>query len=207
MKFTSFSAPARLTARITLIAALMALVGCAAPSASYVVLINNDDGTIGQVTVTGAEGMATLHERHEAAHIQADPGQTFTPSDEKIHNDFVAAITARAEKPKTFLLYFDVGGTKLTAESELKIAQILADVDRRKTADISIIGHTDTAGDSVANERLGLERAQSVGLLLQNPKLNAENVEIVSHGKNNLLIPTPDNTAEARNRRVEVTVR
>lgn len=207
MKSTHFSVYARLTAGLTLVATLLALAGCAAPPASYVVLLNNDDGTIGQVTVTGAEGMATLHDRHEAAHIQADPGQTFTPSDEKIHNDFVAAITARAEKPKTFLLYFGVGGTKLTPESELKIAQILAEVNRRKTADISIIGHTDTAGDSVANEHLGLERAQSVGMLLQSPKLTAENVEIVSHGKNNLLIQTPDNTAEARNRRVEVTVR
>jgi outer membrane protein OmpA-like peptidoglycan-associated protein len=30
---------------------------------------------------------------------------------------------------------------------------------------------------------------------------------VESHGKRNLLVPTPDNTEEVRNRRVEVTIR
>ena len=37
--------------------------------------------------------------------------------------------------------------------------------------------------------------------------LDAALVEVASHGESNPLVPTPDNTAEARNRRVEVTVR
>jgi outer membrane protein OmpA-like peptidoglycan-associated protein len=32
-------------------------------------------------------------------------------------------------------------------------------------------------------------------------------VDVASHGETNLLVPTPDDTAEAKNRRVEVTVR
>ena len=35
----------------------------------------------------------------------------------------------------------------------------------------------------------------------------AVHLDITSHGERNLLVPTPDNTAEPRNRRVEVTVR
>ena len=37
--------------------------------------------------------------------------------------------------------------------------------------------------------------------------LDTRLVEVTSHGETNPVVPTPDNTAEARNRRVEVTVR
>ena len=116
-------------------------------------------------------------------------------------------MSARPRKPVSFLLYFEAGGAKLTPESELELTRIEAEINSRVAPDISIIGHTDTAGDDESNERLGLERARFVSGLFSSTKLNAEDVTVVSHGEKNLLVPTPDNIAEARNRRVEVTVR
>ena len=57
------------------------------------------------------------------------------------------------------------------------------------------------------NEQLGMERARQVGTLLTGLNLTVDKVAIESHGEKNLLVATPDNTDEPRNRRVEITVR
>lgn len=192
------------TATVLALAGLL-LGGCA--QKSYVVLLNNDDGTTGKVLVTSSKGTTELDKAHDAAFIDAEAGKTFVATPEQIQKDFGVAMSARPRKPVSFLLYFEVGGAKLTPESELELTRIVAEINSRVAPDISIIGHTDTAGDDASNELLGLERARFVSGLFSSTKLNAEDVTVVSHGEKNLLVPTPDNIAEARNRRVEVTVR
>lgn len=185
--------------------------GCASPppppAASYVVLLDNDDGTIGKVQVSGAKGVTLLETARASTLLANAGGAGFVASEDQIKKDFGAALAVRPKKPVNFLLYFESGGAKLTPESLLDLARVLAEVESRDVPDISVIGHTDTAGDAQQNEKLGLERAQLVSTLLQSPKLTAANVAVESHGEKNLLLPTPDNTAEPRNRRVEITVR
>ena len=50
-------------------------------------------------------------------------------------------------------------------------------------------------------------RAQAVAELLRTKGLEAMELRVESHGERNLLIATPDATAEPRNRRVEILVR
>ena len=45
------------------------------------------------------------------------------------------------------------------------------------------------------------------GLLLRQQGLNLAALVVESHGERNLLVPTPDNVDEPRNRRVEITLR
>jgi len=106
-----------------------------------------------------------------------------------------------------FVLYFEAGAATLTPASQLELARVTDQIAARKVPDISITGHTDTEGDSNANLQLGLDRAQQVRGLVSSPLLNSDNVSVESHGEQNLLIPTADNVAEPRNRRVEITVR
>ena len=73
--------------------------------------------------------------------------------------------------------------------------------------EVIVIGHTDTTGGAAANLALGLKRAATVRQLLIDTGIEAELVEINSHGEGNPLIRTPDNTPEPRNRRVEIAVR
>jgi peptidoglycan-associated lipoprotein len=185
----------------------LVLVGCATPPASYVVLLNNDDGTVGKVQVTGNKGATTLEKARDGAFFSAKPGTTFVATDEQIKKDFGPALAARPTKPITFLLQFQAGGAKLTPESELELAKVVEEIGKRDVPDVSIIGHTDTEGDAEQNEKLGLERAKLVSTLLISPKLDPAKVTVESHGEKNLLVPTPDNTPEPRNRRVEITVR
>jgi outer membrane protein OmpA-like peptidoglycan-associated protein len=70
-----------------------------------------------------------------------------------------------------------------------------------------VVGHTDTVGSEADNAALAMQRAETVRDLLVKDGLDPKMIEVDSHGEKNLLIPTPDNTDEPRNRRVEVTVR
>lgn len=196
---------------VTLAATAAMLAGCASPPppppASYVVLLDNDDGSIGKVQVSGAKGVTLLETARAGTLLANAGGAGFVASKEQINKDFGAALAIRPKKPVNFVLYFESGGAQLTPESQRDLARVVAEVESRDVPDISVIGHTDTAGDAHQNEKLGLERAQLVSTLLQSPKLTAANVTVESHGEKNLLVPTPDNTAEPRNRRVEITVR
>jgi len=125
----------------------------------------------------------------------------------KIAKDFEEATQARPVLPKTFLLYFKTGGSILTAESEALIPAILKEVETRTVPDVSIIGHTDTMGKAEANESLALKRAQAIAGKIQEAGLKTKEITVTSHGERNLLVKTPDETAEEKNRRVEITVR
>ena len=54
---------------------------------------------------------------------------------------------------------------------------------------------------------LGLIRANTVRGLLVQVGLDPSTIEVRSHGESDLLVKTPDETPEPRNRRVEISVR
>ncbi len=114
---------------------------------------------------------------------------------------------ARPLLPERFLLYFESGGAKLTTDSEALLPKIVENAAKRPGVDVSIIGHTDTAGKAEINEGLALQRAQTTADLLKEKGLKADALSVESHGERNLLIKTPDETAEPRNRRVEISIR
>ena len=62
-------------------------------------------------------------------------------------------------------------------------------------------------GTQQANFALGLKRAISVRDLLVKAGLDGSTIDVTSHGEADLLVKTPDETPEPRNRRVEITVR
>jgi len=189
--------------------ALSALIGLGlnACSQSYIVLLPEDDGSLGKVQVTTKEGTTVLEKSHEGAVIGGETGKTFVVSEKKINEDFGSALSASPKKPISFYLYFEGGGANLTEASAADVPKIIEEISKRPAPDISIIGHTDTVGNEKDNARLSLERAKSVVSLLDKGKLDADKISVVSHGEKNLLIPTPDETNEPRNRMVEVTVR
>ncbi len=148
-----------------------------------------------------------MNKAGQASRLAGPAGRYFEVNRATINRDFGAALDARPPRPVSFLLYFQPGGARLATESEAEVTRILAEIAARPVPDISIVGHTDTAGEADANELLALERARYVATLLAGAKLAPRDIQIESHGEKNLLVPTPDNTAEPRNRRVEVTVR
>lgn len=187
-----------------LVLLVLILTGCA--SRSYVTLLESPDGSTGQVVVRGDRGEQVIQRARDAAPL--DGSSAPSPiEDAKLKADFGAAMAARPPLPEHFLLYFESGGVMLTSESAARIEGILATASRRTAVDLSVIGHTDTVGDPNANEALALERAHSVAALLKARGLQVHALTVESHGERNLLVPTPDETREQRNRRVEISIR
>jgi outer membrane protein OmpA-like peptidoglycan-associated protein len=170
------------------------------------VLRESPDGTTGKVVIKGTKGEQTIDKKGYGAAL--DGSQAAVPiSEENIQRDFGEAMAARPQLPERYLLYFDSGGAKLTAESAALLSKIVEKAAKRPAADISIIGHTDTVGKAELNESLALKRAEAVAELMKNMGLQILDLSIESHGKSNLLIQTPDETPEPRNRRVEISIR
>lgn len=183
--------------------AVLMFAGCA--SKSYVVLLQSPDGTTGKVIVSGQHGEQTLTVASQRAPLDGSAPAALE-SDEKIQSEFSEAIAARPKLPMHYLLYF-TDGVALTSKSEALIPIIIAEADTRPAVDLSVIGHTDTLKSDEYNDQLALKRATRVAEMLKEKGLKVHAFTVESHGKRNLLIQTPDNTWEPRNRRVEVSVR
>ncbi len=188
------------------LAALCGLALTACAPKSYVVLLESPDGSTGQVVVKGEKGEQLIKTARHA--VPADGSTPPAPVDQaRMEKDFGAAMAALPKSPAHFLLYFESGGVKLTRESLALLPRISEEAASRPAADISVIGHTDTAGNDKTNEALSLKRATMVAEMLKEKGLKAKALTVESHGERNPLVKTQDNIQEPKNRRVEVSVR
>lgn len=184
-----------------LVVAMLGLAACAPKS--YVVLLPSPDGTVGQVIVKGSKGEQVLSSANQAGSLDGTP---LAVESKQVDRDFGDTRAALPPQPVRYLLYF-TAGTTLNAASDALIPKIIAEARTRPAVDVAVIGHTDTVATSEYNEQLALRRANRVSELLREKGLKANSLSIESHGKRNLLIQTPDNVYEPRNRRVEVSIR
>ncbi|MFP4350257.1 MAG: OmpA family protein [Desulfococcaceae bacterium] len=174
------------------------------------VLMPDTEGQIGAITVRNDRGSRTID---RAGHGVAVAGKEEVPSapapvsEEKIQEWFGKAITAAPTPPENFILFFHSGTAELTPKSRAQIPEILTAVENRDSRDISVVGHSDRAGSEELNWALSLERAAAVEGILKASGVPTDHISTTSHGEGNPLIPTEDDVAEPRNRRVEVTVR
>lgn len=177
---------------------------------SLVVLLPDHEGRVGSVTVSGAGGSQRLTEALAASTVAADapPGTPGRLDDAGVQALFGDALRAEPSPPARFLLYFDAGTDRLTAESQAQLPAIKAAADGRPAPDLSVIGHADRQGAASVNERLARLRAEAVAGLLAAIGIPAEAaVSIDSFGEADPVVATADGVAEPLNRRVEVTVR
>lgn len=198
-------------------AVLSAVAGCAKPKVApapprsdMIVLVPDpEDGRVGAATISAGGSTVDLATANQATRVVpgAAPTAPAAIAADDVQRIFGDAMSARPLQPRAFLLYFESGGDTLTAESQALLPEIVAFVRTRPAPDVSVIGHTDTTGDADANVTLGLQRATAIRDLLIKDGMDPAQVDVASHGEADLLVKTPDNTAEPKNRRVEVTVR
>lgn len=202
------------TKTLALAAALLALVGCAAPPTTGVVLLPQDDGTPSAVRVVSAGETRKLSQPYErATAVQGSPILTDKTTAADVQAAYPDVFALRPAKPQRFVIYFEAGASELSPEAQKTLREALVLAQSRPGADIVITGHSDTVGEAIENDALSLRRAQQVRDLLmqsdlykQSP-LPAERIEAVGRGERELAIPTADNVAEPQNRRVEILVR
>lgn len=184
------------------------LFGCAPKTT--IVLLSDANGHVGNLSVANDGGELLLNRPSEATTVagrDSKPGDPEILSDEQIATKFSVVLAALPRQPEHFLLYFQKGATILTQDSEALLPLILQAIKDRKSENIAVIGHSDTAGDSDFNLRLSKERALAVSQVLAEAGVPQTQITCTSHGEENLLIKTPDNVEEEKNRRVEVVVK
>ena len=175
-----------------------------------IVLMADPDGHVGQVVVSTEGGSQTLSEAGQTTQVtsaEKAPTAVKTLSDDQVARMFVEALAVEPLTPKKFTLYFKPGGIELTPDSVALLPEVVAEIVRRKSADIGVHGHSDRVGAKAYNDQLSLQRAQAVRELLVEQRIDSDLIETASHGEGNPVVPTADNVAEPRNRRVEVVVR
>jgi outer membrane protein OmpA-like peptidoglycan-associated protein len=186
-------------------------VDVSAPKAgrSLVVLLPDADGSVGRANVSNKSGTTDLAAAYAATQATAKrrPSPASELSEQEVKQIFGEALSALPAAPKHFSLYFKFESDELTEESRALISDIQQEVKARLLPDIVIVGHTDTMGTPLANFDLGLKRAAMVRTLLREAGLDASTMDVTSLGEADLLIKTPDETPEPRNRRVEIAVR
>ena len=119
-----------------------------------------------------------------------------------------AATTAPPDRPAVSLMVvFPSGSAALSPQAEALVASLaraLAAPDLARSR-IRIEGHTDAEGDVAMNQVLSERRAEAVReVLVMRYGVAPARLETVGFGETQLLVPTPDGQAEARNRRVQV---
>lgn len=184
-------------------------VPAAAPQ-SLVVLLPEPGGKLSGLTITNSAGMQTLDRPNQAVRIQradVSPGAPFMMGADEVRQVFGPLLDALPAPEMSILLYFGLNSDTLTAESQAELPRILEAVRQRHSTSISVIGHTDTTGNSQSNYQLGLRRAQSVIDILRAQGAKESDLTAESHGDADLLIKTGAGVDEPRNRRVEVIVR
>ena len=72
---------------------------------------------------------------------------------------------------------------------------------------IEVTGHTDTSGSAQYNQGLSVRRANAVAAELVRLGVPRNEISARGVGESQLLVPTPDNTREPQNRRVEIVLR
>ncbi len=173
-------------------------------------LLPDEDGTVGAITVTADTGSVSLDQPDQATLVTgpgAEPVAPVVMDDQTRDVLFGDAIAAAPEAPARFLLYFEVGGPDLTAESASLLAEVEAEIRRRTVPNVSVIGHSDTVGPAPLNERLAAVRAEAVRQRLLDAGIPPARVEAVSFGESLPLVDLGDEVDEPLNRRVEVIVR
>jgi OmpA-OmpF porin, OOP family len=203
--------------------ALLACAGCAKPappppSAPTVaapparddlyVLVPDANGKTGALSVTQGAAQQVLAVPYSAARIRQD-GQVEAGSisEDLVKQIFADALAAQPARPVSFLLYFLEGKDDFTPESQQVIQQVFAEIARRPSPEIVVIGHTDRVGTVASNDALSLRRAQKVRDDLITRGIPAERIEIAGRGEREPLVPTAPQVPEARNRRVEISIR
>jgi outer membrane protein OmpA-like peptidoglycan-associated protein len=175
-----------------------------------VVLLPDDAGQVGRITLSSPQGTQELSRAGEAVRVfTAEPALPAPVAMDSayITRVFGAALAARPGPPAHFVLYFEGDSDRLTAESQTRLAEVARSVVERRALAVSIVGHTDTVGTREYNFQLGLRRARRVQEAIRTQPVDQSIVRVDSHGEADPLVKTGDNVAEPRNRRVEVTVR
>ena len=181
----------------------------AAPVTDRVVLLPQADGSRSAVDVqvisTGQHLLLNLP--YAGAQVQGGV-LAAAPSDAAaVQARYGALLAQQPARPRSFVLPFEANANRLSPAAEPVLAEMRNALAALPAAEVIVTGHTDRVGTVEANDRLSLQRADVVRELLVKAGVDRSIITVVGRGERAPLVPTADEVAEARNRRVEIKIR
>lgn len=185
------------------------LAGCAGPS---LLLLDNEDGSSeGALAVIDEKcgnpdgsTIAGSFTRTKLAGCAPRPkgvgADGLKPDERMLINDL-------PPPPARFIMYFVPDTTDLAPGSEGMIEALDRHFKARPGAEIEIIGYTDTVGKPEYNLVLSQKRADEIKGRLVQLGFPTDAITTTGRGESELRFPTPDETENGGNRRVEIIVR
>jgi peptidoglycan-associated lipoprotein len=103
---------------------------------------------------------------------------------------------------------FKFGKTELPDEAKVRLDELVNQLKADpKGIYIEIEGHTDNVGAKDLNERLGMERAETVKrYLYEQHQVPLHKINVISYGEDKPVAPNKDRQGRAQNRRVVVRI-
>jgi len=143
-----------------------------------------------------------------------EQAENFQPKDIAwCRDNFDSAMAVLEEKPATpaammspnrYLVFFDFNKSDLTLDGEELVSTAVANAKKGDVSNITVIGHTDTAGPAAYNLKLSARRADSVKTAMVSEGIAEGSIATEAVGEADLLIQTPDGVPEPQNRRAEI---
>ncbi len=103
---------------------------------------------------------------------------------------------------------FRLGAAELPEDATTAIDTMVSQLkEDKKAVWVEIEGHTDSTGDKVYNERLGLARAEAVKrYLYEKHQVPLHKINVISYGEEKPVAPNNTRAGRAQNRRVVIKV-
>lgn len=179
--------------------------GCATPE--RIILLPQPDGTPSAVVVESKGRSVVLDQPYAVAEVSGRSIEKQVTDAASVEIRYKAVNEALPPRPRSFVLYYEFGTTKLTAQSRGQIDEMLDEIKRLPAPEVIIIGHTDQIGTDSVNDPLSLKRAEAVAQLLKARGIDPRSIETVGRGKREPLVQGRPGIPEERNRRVEIRIK
>lgn len=110
-----------------------------------------------------------------------------------------------AAEDAVYLVFFDWDKFTITSGANSVLDSVAEEIFKNPPRVLNIIGHTDTSGAKIYNQRLAIKRANAVRDALVKRGVSADLIATDAKGETDLLVETPDNVREPANRRVNIS--
>lgn len=196
--------------RLAVTASASLLIAACSSTSTRVVLLPQPDGRPSAVVVRAKGGEEVLGKPYQRA--TASRNDTGAPAVDqadpaRIEAENRSLFEMLPPAPQRYTVYFNMGETALTPESQVILNEALAAAAARNGGEIVVTGYTDTVGTVEGNDDLSRRRAQEVRQMFADRGFPAGRIQAIGRGERNLVVPTADDVREPRNRRVTIEVR
>jgi len=180
--------------------------GCC--SKTQIILLESDKAK-NEIVVSTKQGEVTINEPYQSTKIvSADkkPKQV-VQLDKKSVQESYKIVLEETPKLMQYMIYFGSGSTVIDETAKKEIQKAIDYIKGQTYSIITVIGHSDTAGNKDSNMRLSQKRTEVVKQYIETQNLDIKELTTEYYGENTPLVKTKDGVSNAKNRRVEIFIR